>query len=80
MVTFEEEATRRVIAERTGADTSGLRLLAFPDLEANLRLQVARLASSPLFPAGIPVTGFVYDVGTGRLREAAHGSTRSEAA
>ena len=80
MLTFEEEATRRLIAERTGADTSSLLLLPFPDLEANLRLQVARLASSPLLPAGIPVTGFIYDIDTGRLLEAAHGSTRSEVA
>src|SRR3989442_15362821 len=37
MLTFEDEPVRRQIAERTGADTGGLRLFAFRDLEANLR-------------------------------------------
>ena len=35
------------------------RLYPFRDFEANVREQVERLASSPLVPAGIPVTGFV---------------------
>lgn len=80
MLTFEDEPTRRIIAERTGADTTGLRLLPFPDLEASLRDQVGRLAACPLLPPGIPVTGYVYDVATGRLREVARATTGSAVA
>jgi len=76
MLTFEDEPTRRLIAERTGADTTDLRLLAFPDLEENLRDQVRRLAACALLPAGIPVTGFRYDIETGRLHQVAQASTR----
>jgi len=77
MLTFEEEPTLRQIADRTGADTRDLRLFPFADLEATLREQVRRLTASPLLTAGIPVTGFIYDVGTGRLREIPQGTTRS---
>jgi carbonic anhydrase len=68
MLTFEDEPVRRQIAERTGADTGGLSLFAFRDLEANLRDQVQRVVQSPLLPTGIPVTGYVYEVETGKLR------------
>jgi carbonic anhydrase len=68
MLTFEEEPVRRQISERTGAKTDGFRLYPFHDLEANLTEQVRRVAASPLLPKGIPVTGFIYEVETGRLR------------
>jgi carbonic anhydrase len=68
MLTFEDEPVRRLIAERTGAETGDLSLFAFRDLEANLRDQVRRVVESPLFAQGIPVTGYVYEVETGRLR------------
>jgi len=75
MLTFEDEPVRRQIAEKTGADTGGLRLLAFRDLETNLREQVRRVVESPLLPSGIPVTGYVYEVETGRLRPVVSAST-----
>jgi carbonic anhydrase len=75
MLTFEDEPVRRQIAERTGADTEGLRLLAFRDLEANLREQVRRVVESPLLPSGIPVTGYIYEVETGRLKPVSSATT-----
>jgi len=75
MLTFEDEPVRKLIAEKTGADTAALRLSPFRDLELNLATQVATLAGSPIIPSGIPVTGFVYEVETGRLREAARATT-----
>jgi carbonic anhydrase len=71
MLTFEDEPVRRQIAEKTGADTTALRLLPFPDVDASVREQVRLLAGSPFLPRDIPVTGFVYEVETGRLREVA---------
>ena len=69
MLTFDEEPVKQQIAESTRADTTKLRLLPFRDLEANLRAQVRALAASPLLPPDIPITGFVYEVESGRLRE-----------
>lgn len=75
MLTFDEEPVRKQIAERTGASTEGLRLYPFRDLEANLREQVRRVAASELLPRGIPVTGFIYEVESGRLRPVASATT-----
>ena len=50
-------------------------LFAFRDLEANLREQVRRVVESPLLLPGIPVTGYVYEVETGKLRPVASAST-----
>ena len=80
MLTFEEEPVRALIAEKTGADTSELQLSPFRDLEENLTAQVSALAASPFLPPDIPVTGFVYEVETGRLREVAHATTGERAA
>lgn len=80
MLTFEDEPVRRQIAERTGADTDGLRLLAFRDLEANLGAQVRRVAESLLLPLGIPIAGYVYEVETGRLRPVVSATTGALAA
>ena len=58
---------RARVAEVTGA-TPDLDFLPFGDLEQSVREDVAIMRSSPLFPADYEVTGFVYDVATGRLR------------
>ena len=67
MLTFTNEQIREMLAKDTGADASGIDFLPFSDLEASVRDDVAIIRSSPLIPNDIPVTGFVYDVGTGRL-------------
>ena len=67
MLTFSDEAVRRDLAERTGEDVD-LPLLPFPDLEANLRAQVARIRAHPWIK-DVPVHGVIYEVETGRLRE-----------
>jgi carbonic anhydrase len=42
---------------------------AFTDLETNLRRQLAKVRAHPWVPKAIPVRGFVYEIGTGRLSE-----------
>ena len=69
MLTFDEAVVRASIAESTGADVD-LPLHAFPDLEANLKAQVERIRSHP-WVKPVPVSGLVYEVETGRLREVA---------
>jgi carbonic anhydrase len=66
MLTFDDEHVRSHIAEATGADID-LPFHAFPDLEANLREQLAKIRAHPWIK-DVPVTGFVYEVETGRLR------------
>src|SRR5207244_10311615 len=46
MLTFEDEPVRRTIAKETGTAVD-LPLLAFPDLEANLRAQLERIRAHP---------------------------------
>jgi carbonic anhydrase len=62
MLTFRDDE----VQERLGTD---IELHAFPDLEARVRESVRLVRESPLLPDA--VAGFVYDVGTGRLREVA---------
>jgi carbonic anhydrase len=69
MLTFDDEAVRERISTETG-ETVDLPLLAFPDLEANLRAQVERIRSHP-WVKDVPVSGLVYEVETGRLRHVA---------
>jgi carbonic anhydrase len=44
-------------------------LEAFPDLDEDVRQCIARIQASPFIPHEDRIRGFVYDVGTGRLRE-----------
>lgn len=67
MLTFEDDRVRRDIAARTGAAVD-LPLLAFTDLEANLRSQVERIRSHPWIK-DVPVHGLVFEVESGQLIE-----------
>ena len=69
MLTFEDEPVRASIAQATGVRID-LQLHAFPDLEENLKAQVQRIRSHPWVKA-VPVTGLIYEVETGRLRQVA---------
>lgn len=68
MLTFEDGPVRARIAAETGSEVE-LPLLAFADLEANLRAQVERIRSHPWIKPGVPIHGLIYEVETGRLRE-----------
>ena len=69
MLTFDDGEVQASIAEATGEEVD-LPLLAFPDLEANLAAQVERIKAHPWIK-DVPVTGVVYEVETGRLRQVA---------
>ncbi len=66
MLTFQDDPVRAQIAEAQGA-TVDLPLLAFGDLEANLREQVEKLRAHP-WVRDVPITGVIYEVETGTLR------------
>jgi carbonic anhydrase len=69
MLTFEDEPVRETIAREQGSDAD-LHLLPFADLDTNVREQVDRIRSHPWI-RDVPVTGLVYEVESGRLREVA---------
>ena len=69
MLTFSNDQIREMLKNDTGADASAIDFLPFSDLEASVREDVQTIRSSPLIPDDITVTGFVFDVKTGRLSE-----------
>ena len=69
MLTFDDAEVRDAITEATGTRVD-LPLHAFPDLESNLSVQVDKIRAHPWIK-DVPVTGVVYEVETGRLRQVA---------
>ncbi|HLH72183.1 MAG TPA: carbonic anhydrase [Chloroflexota bacterium] len=69
MLTLSNDALRQQLKNDLHADASQIDFLPFHDLDESVRQDVATLRSSPLIPPEISVTGFVYDVRSGRLRE-----------
>jgi carbonic anhydrase len=68
MLTFKDDDFRRQIQEETGVRPEWA-AEAFPDLEEDVRQNIARIKASPFVPHKDDVRGFVYEVETGRLRE-----------
>ncbi|MGA3214187.1 MAG: carbonic anhydrase [Acidimicrobiales bacterium] len=68
MLTFSDDQFKRQIQDEVGIKPSWS-AEAFPDLDEDVRQSVARIKASPFIPRKDSVRGFVYDVGTGKLRE-----------
>lgn len=68
MMTFTDDGFKASIEQETGIkpDWSAE---AFSDLDTDVRQSIARIKASPFIPHKNDLRGFVYDVGTGRLRE-----------
>ena len=69
MLTFTNDQLRGMLRDDLNADASGIDFLPFSDLDESVRQDVQTIRSSPLIPDDITVTGFVFDVKSGRLRE-----------
>jgi carbonic anhydrase len=69
MTTFTDDVLHEKIREATGADVSGDEYLSFTDVDESVRDDVARLRNVKTLPDGVTVSGYVYDVRTGELRE-----------
>jgi carbonic anhydrase len=67
MLTFEDATVQDAIADATGVRVD-LPLHAFGHLEDNLRAQVEAIRAHP-WVMDVPITGLIYEVETGRLRE-----------
>jgi len=68
MLTFTDDEFKRSIQDETGIKPEWA-AEAFSDLDEDVRQSIARIKASPFIPRKDSVRGFVYDVGTGRLRE-----------
>jgi carbonic anhydrase len=79
MLTFTSQELQKRLTEETGADASGIEFLTFADLEESVVEDVRRIRESPFLADDIPVSGFVYDVRTGRLKDVV-GPTAGQAA
>jgi carbonic anhydrase len=69
MLTFQNEDLIAKIKEDLGVDATGWEFLPFPDLEQSVRDDVETLRDSDLIPDDISISGAIYDVETGELRE-----------
>jgi carbonic anhydrase len=70
MLTFTDDQLRQKVRDDLGAETD-IAFLAFSDLERSVRDDVAEIRESRVLLKDVPVTGFVYDVKTGRLKQVA---------
>jgi carbonic anhydrase len=71
MLTFSNDDLRSQLHEKAGADASDVDFKPFPDLEESVRESVRTIRESPLLPDSIDVSGWVYDVRSGRITEVA---------
>jgi carbonic anhydrase len=69
MLTFSNEDLTVTIEEDLGAEATGGNFLPFCGREQSVRDDVETLRNSDLIPDDISISGAIYDVQTGELRE-----------
>jgi carbonic anhydrase len=69
MLTFSNDDLRAKLREEAGADASDVDFKPFPNLEESVRESVRTLRESPLLPDSLEVSGWIYDVHSGRINE-----------
>ncbi|EKG18316.1 Carbonic anhydrase [Macrophomina phaseolina MS6] len=72
MLTFENEQARAIVEKKLGKEAGeqvkGLDFLPFPDLEEEVRKDVEWLREQKTIPEHVTVSGWVYEVETGKVR------------
>ncbi len=71
MLTFSNEVLREKLRDEAGADASDIDFKPFGDLENSVRASVQSVRESPLLPDSLEVSGWIYDVRSGRINEVA---------
>lgn len=69
MLTFSNRELQQRLEDRTGQDAGHLDFLPFNNLDAAVRAGMRKVRDCPFLPDSFGVTGFVYDVDTGELRD-----------
>jgi carbonic anhydrase len=67
MLTFGNEDLRKKLKQQLNADAEHIDFLPFKDLEQSVHDDVATIKNSPLILKNIEVSGFIYDVKSGKL-------------
>jgi len=67
MLTFSNADLRKKLKQELNADAEHVDFLPFKDLEQSVRDDGATIKNSPFIPKNIEVSGFIYDVRSGRL-------------
>ena len=67
MLTFTNEDLRKKLKQELNADAEHIDFLPFKDLEQSVHEDVATIKNSPLLLKNIEVSGFIYDVRSGKL-------------
>jgi carbonic anhydrase len=67
MLTFSNADLRKKLKQELNADAEHVDFLPFKDLEQSVRDDVATIKNSPFLLKNIEVSGFIYDVKSGRL-------------
>jgi carbonic anhydrase len=68
MLTFKDDDVKAAVQADTGLKPP-FALEAFGDLDTDVRQSIARIKASPFIPDKTSIRGFVFDVGSGNLRE-----------
>jgi len=68
MLTFSNEDLHKKVKQELHADVDNIDFLPFKDLEQSVRDDVTFLKESPLIPQSIAISGFIYDVKSGKLQ------------
>jgi carbonic anhydrase len=76
MLTFRDDDFRFALEDETGIRPPWA-AEAFTDLNADVRQSIERINASPFIPHKDKVRGFVYDLGSGRLREVTQTAARA---
>jgi carbonic anhydrase len=71
MLTFSNDDLHAKLRDEAGADASDVDFKPFPNLEESVRESVRTLRESPLLPDSLDVSGWIYDVKSGRIDEVA---------
>ena len=67
MLTFSNEQLRSKLRQDLNADAGNIDFLPFSDLEQSVRDDVNLLRNSSFIPKSIDISGFIYDVKSGKL-------------
>ncbi|HYT34979.1 MAG TPA: carbonic anhydrase [Ktedonobacteraceae bacterium] len=67
MLTFSNEDLRKKVKQDLHVDADHIDFLPFKDLEQSVRDDVAFLRGSTFIPQSIGISGFIYDVKSGKL-------------
>src|SRR5215467_877903 len=67
LLKLTDKEFQKKLTEKYKTDAGTIKFHFFPNLEQNVREQVNKIKSTPFLSPEVSVTGFVYDVRTGKL-------------